>query len=51
MGVATVTGGGAGGGVCVDCLQPVKTVPTARAIQHACLKRLVVEVLVDFNEM
>jgi hypothetical protein len=50
MGVATVTGGGAGGGVCVDGLQPVEKVQTAKAIQQACHNSFVAEDLVNFSE-
>jgi len=36
MGVATVTGGGAGGGGCFDSLQAVAKVQRAKAIHQAC---------------
>jgi hypothetical protein len=50
MGVATVTGGGAGGaGACVDCLQPVDKAQTATAIQPAGFNNFL-EDLVKFSE-
>jgi len=48
MGVATVTGGG-GSGVCVDLLQPVDKMQTAKAMQQAGLNSLF-EGLVNFSE-
>jgi hypothetical protein len=50
MGVATVTGGGAGGGVCVDCLQPVEKMQMAKAIQQACRNSFVAKCGVNFSE-
>ena len=49
MGLATVTGGGAGGGACVDGLQPVDKMPKTAATQQTGFKNLFKD-LVNFNE-
>jgi hypothetical protein len=48
--VATVTGGGAGSGVCVASLQPVEKVQTAKAIHQACRDSFVAEDLMLISD-